>query len=331
MSRPVLAILCAALLSAGCVSWQSDGPLDRGIRVGASVDVPLLEAAPDPALGAADAAWEPVSTVRGFYLTNGRGAEPADAATTFRVARTTGRLWLLVGCREPKLDAIRARVRRRDGPVYADDSIEIFLTASTTFGRYVHLAANTRGVQYDARFDPASEDVDRAWTCDWRVRVRRRPDGFEYTVSIPLAAIGPVVEGGAWRVNVCRNRPGRGASAWCATYGSFHTPRHFGHARFARPVAVLNGARARSICGRAVSARALIECDHAGRRTRWKWAGTLPADGSAAHLLGGRAAAAAVRQALRGAPADGRVRLTLFDAADMNVLARAHWRPPRAR
>ena len=328
MSRQLAGILCAVLLSAGCVSARSGGPLDRGVRVGASVDVPLLMAAPDLARGAADAAWEPVSPVRGFCLANGRGAEPAEAATTFRVARTAHRLWLLVRCREPKMDAVRAKVRRHDGPVYADDGVEIFLTASATFGRYVHLAANTSGARYDARFNPASEDVDRAWTCDWRVRVRRRPDGFDYAVSIPLAAIGPAVEGGAWRLNVCRNRPGRGGSAWCATYGSFHTPRHFGHARFAAPLAVLEGSQGRSVCGRTVAARALIECDHAGRRTQWWWTSVLPADGAATELLDARAAAA-VRRALRGAPADGRVRITLFDAKEMTVLARGQWRPPR--
>ena len=329
MSRAPVGILWAVLLCTGCTSAWRGAPLARGVRVGASVDVPLLTAAPDLTRGAEDAAWKRACRISGFCLANGRGAEPAEAATTFHVARTAERLWLLVCCREPKMDAVRAKVRRQDGPVYADDSIEVFLMASTTFGRYAHLAANTAGVRYDARFDPASEDVDRAWTCDWRVRVRHRPDGFDYTVSIPLAAIGPVVEGGAWRLNVCRNRPRRGGSAWCATYGSFHTPRHFGHARFAKPLAMLEGSRGRSVCGRPVAARALTECDHAGRRTRWWWTGALPADGTATVLRDARAAAA-VRRALRGAPADGRVRITLFDATDMKVLARGQWRPPRA-
>ena len=62
----------------------------------------------------------------------------------------TNALYIAVRCDEPLMKSLRARVLKRDGNMWEDDDVEIFLGMESPKDAYMHLAINALGFLYDA-------------------------------------------------------------------------------------------------------------------------------------------------------------------------------------
>ena len=123
-----------------------------------------------------------------------------------------------------------AETRSRDGSVWEDDSIELFLDPGHTHQRYFQLVGNAAGACLDAR------ERDAAWNADWSFAARRVEGGWEGEFAIPFASLGVAApaEGAVWGLNVCVNVHGQGGFSWSPLQQGYHEPGRFGHLRFSQ-------------------------------------------------------------------------------------------------
>lgn len=140
-------------------------------------------------------------------------------ATGFRVARTDEALIIGITCREEDTGALKAGVTRRDGRLWQDDIIELFLGPGN--GYYYQVAVNSAGAIYDAR-RPARTGLTRRemeeglfWAGAWDIGVHLGEGEWSVEIRVPFASLDPA--GGfedTWRMNVGRTEHRHGYSCW---------------------------------------------------------------------------------------------------------------------
>jgi hypothetical protein len=188
---------------------------------------PALEVVRVPKLPGSGAAidrgaWARTSPSRRFLSL--ATAEEARAQTDVR-ALTDGRsLMLAVLCDEPRMDAVRARVREQGDPLaWTDDSVQILLDAEGKSAWLWQLTVNSLGVLHSYRTDgPGELRRCRTWAGAF-------PGGWRVDVRIPLADLGVPRALATCRFNIGRNRYAESeVSTWKWVGDAFRTPRHFG-------------------------------------------------------------------------------------------------------
>lgn len=124
-------------------------------------------------------------------------------------------------------------VADRDGNIWEDDSVEIFLDPAD--GKegpiYYHVAVNFKGVVYDAHVK------ESAWNSHVAVAARVGKDRWTVEVAIPLSDMGVKnsLRGKTWLANFCRNRQVTGATedtSWADVGEEFHNWEAYGHITF---------------------------------------------------------------------------------------------------
>jgi hypothetical protein len=134
---------------------------------------------------------------------------------------------LYLGARLPKPphQPLRATVTRRDGDVWSDDALEIFLDPGRTTNRYYQFIVNARGTQWD------SLGRDPAWNGEWQAATcTTASDHWSVEVAIPFATVGGAPKvGEQWGFNVCwdRQTPAPLLMTWAPLQEGFHEPQHF--------------------------------------------------------------------------------------------------------
>jgi uncharacterized lipoprotein YddW (UPF0748 family) len=174
--------------------------------------------------------WQQATVISLLYTKEG---DEACKKTTVYVLSDREALYMAFVCEEPKVKLLREQIGEADGPVFFDDSVEIFLDPTGSLKAYYHLALNTKNVKYDARGKSASVDLS------WESAVVVGKNKWIAEIAIPFAQLVPKdCRPKLWRVNFCRNRilnmpPSESQYfCWSPTYGSYHTPIRFGFLRF---------------------------------------------------------------------------------------------------
>lgn len=121
----------------------------------------------------------------------------------------------------------RAQQRERDGALWQDDAVEVFLKPQGSADYYQVIVnahgdvADCRGrdAAWNARVEAAAGSADGRWTVE---------------VRVPWEDLGgPPQPGDVWRVNFARDIAGAKPLTWAPVKSSFHEPEHFGEMRFA--------------------------------------------------------------------------------------------------
>lgn len=129
---------------------------------------------------------------------------------------------------------------RHDDQLWQEDVYEVFLSPDDPPHVYYEFEVNPLGTRFDARIESPrlrrpTICVDVEWGCPgFRARVRRRPDKWSASVSIPLLALTggrPVPR--EWKANFFRvdRGPQDEYSAWSPLHADppdFHDARRFG-------------------------------------------------------------------------------------------------------
>ncbi len=160
------------------------------------------------------------------------GSQTAAAQkTTFRFLYTDDALLLGVECQLGARKRLlpKPKAKGHDGPVYGDESVELYLQPVNP-GPYYHLAVNITGVRYDGR------GMDRSWDGAWEARTTRKDQSWFAEVRVPFKIFGfqgPPKPGVAWRFNLTRNdRIHQQYNTWAVLQRGFHEPEGFGRLRF---------------------------------------------------------------------------------------------------
>lgn len=187
---------------------------------------PELPAAPTIDGTADESAWDKADPLSSF-VTSGGGSD-VRAATNARIGRHDGTLYLVVTCREPSgLGRLRTAAEQRDGPVYRDDCIELFIDADHDRETYHQLVANAAGTRFDMR---SAEGA--SWNGAWRVAARRDADEKTWTLefAVPFDTLGVKATAGLrMGLNLVRFRPPRERTMWSPVFSTTnHVPVRFG-------------------------------------------------------------------------------------------------------
>lgn len=175
-----------------------------------------------------DAAWQTAQFVGPFWPVNLR--RPARHETLVRVAWNDEALFLAADCADKRPDEIVSLTKDRDGEVYRDSAIEIFLQPTDT-SEYYHLVVNSAGTRFDeiGRSNPAD------WNPDWMASAGVTTAGWCVELRIPFASLGvPVPKpGDVWRMNLCRVGSSDGEMvSWSPVRRDFHDCERFGEVQF---------------------------------------------------------------------------------------------------
>ncbi|MGB2824732.1 MAG: sugar-binding protein, partial [Phycisphaerae bacterium] len=179
-----------------------------------------------------DEAWKASPPCHLARTLDGSGSAPQP--TEVRLLRDDRTLYVAFRCTEPLLDKLVASRRGHDGPIWEDDSIEMFLGPAG--GAYYHLGVNAVGSTYDA------VAKDRSWSSGLAAASGRERGAWTLEVAVPLAKMaGKAQMPAQWVANFNRNRRATGIwqeTAWSPTYsGDSHVPGRFGRMLLRAPPA----------------------------------------------------------------------------------------------
>jgi len=243
VTRPQVMALLAALLAAGaCWAFCAD----RRAGAAAAVLLALLsgcatEGAYRPYHTgeelAADAffdepAWEYTRSIPEF--TNIKTGEKVKHYTVAELCRAGDALYVKFVCRDTHF---QEDVTERDGKVYTNDAVEIFIDPVGDGKHYYEFEVNSVNTVFDAKIEYRETNIDFEeavrWNCEGLETAVRKDDwGYSVEMKIPLASMGlDDLEGKRPRFNLFRidRTPGGGWAyyAWSPTEKWFHEPDRF--------------------------------------------------------------------------------------------------------
>jgi len=238
-SRERFAVLACVLGLAVCLGMLGCGPKEEAepeaAPEAAEPAVPAKPGAPEIAVvrrcaaaptidgDLADACWKRAK-IGGVWIDPNAGGA-ADPHPDLYVCYDDKNIYVGVHNPEPQMQNIIADVTSRDGAVWNDDSIEVFLDPSAGKETYHQFIVNTAGVLYDA------EGHESSWDSKAQVKVKKMTDGWSVEFSIPLSDLGVTgsPKGQTWTGNFCRNRLGAGEPhRWSDTGPDEHNWAAFG-------------------------------------------------------------------------------------------------------
>jgi hypothetical protein len=171
-----------------------------------------------------DACWKDAE-IKGAWIDVHTGA-PAKLQPRVYACYDDKNLYLALYNPEPKMKNVVANTTARDGHVWTDDSIEIFIEPATGGKDYFQFIVNTNNVLYDGK------NKDGEWNSRARTAVKKLEDAWTLEMAIPLADLGVTgLPKGTWAGNFCRNCHAEGEPqniSWSDTGESFHNPEAFG-------------------------------------------------------------------------------------------------------
>lgn len=185
---------------------------------------PVSEAAPVIDGRVDEGCWERGVRSGAFVTPQG---EATELTTTARLVHDGDTLYVGVRCEEPRPEELVVEHTERDGSVYQDDCVELFLDANLDFRTYYHFVVNAGNVQRDeSRSMGGRTPKDVAWDARWQSAVAIGDGGWSAEMAIPLSEVGLRLDGdAAVGVNVCRSAQRAGElSCWVPTHGGFHNP-----------------------------------------------------------------------------------------------------------
>lgn len=187
-----------------------------------SIDIPCTLRKPKIDGRADDVCWQNAAELSGFIVNDGSG--PPERPTRVKALCDAETLYFLFICGKKPQDRLSAKITKRDGPVWTDDDVEIFINPQGDFGDYYQFIVNPAGTCYD------SHGTDASWDAQWRAACTQTPQFWLIEIAIPIRNFPLNLSvGDDWGLNLCRSDKIAGqASSWSCTFGSFHNPARFG-------------------------------------------------------------------------------------------------------
>ena len=170
------------------------------------------------------------------------GGKKSLVETRFHAAWHAGNLYLAFIADEDNAEAILTPKRGRDGDIWRDDYVDIFIDTNFDHKSYFQFATNLNGERYDARCGPGCPKWgDLGWSVEWRVVGKAKGDRYVLELEIPFQGLETKVPepGEVWGLNIGRGRSPLTVGAehqehsqWSMTPKDYHQPYYFGVLKF---------------------------------------------------------------------------------------------------
>ena len=181
-----------------------------------------------------DQCWEKVQWQTDFSPLTGNPA--LRQKTRFKVLYDNERFYFAVECFEDNINKLKTTAKEKDGPVYLDDSIEIFLVPDkdipddANWRMFYHFILNAAGIRYDETSLALANN--KAWNCQWKAVTKVNKTSWTAEVEIPFFVFNITDKtGSTWRFNITRNRKAVSTelSSWSPLKHSFGEALNFGY------------------------------------------------------------------------------------------------------
>jgi len=171
-----------------------------------------------------------------------RGKGYPKRKSRFVVGYDDRALYIAVEAEENDPGSITVEPRERDGDIWRDDDVEVFIDATLDRKTYHQFSVNLNNNQYDGIGGPTHGQFgDPKWNAKWQSAVKIGEGSFvmEFAIPFKALAVAPPKPGDRWGLNIARQRqatnesqPEPEMSAWSIPYANFHVPSHFGTVTF---------------------------------------------------------------------------------------------------
>ena len=215
------AVLAAVLLTGA--AWAQMEPKLPVVVCPRVLEAPIMDGNID------SAEWAAAGRLSEFVLLGGRSM-PRLPSRVY-VLHTRKALYIAAQLEDSNPADLVANATDRDGSVYEDDCLELFVDMEGTRQHYAHLAVNSLGTKFDAY------DHDSAENFDWNVMAAINNTGWAVEIELPFAGEIPPRDGEVWNIGVCRNAAREGElSTWSRHERGFHEATAFGTMQFVSPL-----------------------------------------------------------------------------------------------
>lgn len=188
-------------------------------------EIPFLAHVPkiDGELGLAE--WQGALRFADFTETSEKSQTkviPPGLRTEAWLAQTISGLCVAFRCWHDQMGQMWTAATEHDGPVWNDDSVEIFLDAHGTRYSYYHLIVNAAGICYDA-FNKEPHRGDITWDSGALAAGSILADGYYVEMLIPWTSLNLGLNRcGRIGLNLCRNV--RYTVGRQSLFGEYHRP-----------------------------------------------------------------------------------------------------------
>ena len=177
-------------------------------------------------------AWEAMASVAEFSQCVWKmGAYPAQGRTEAYLGYLDNRLYVAVKAYEASTLDLTALVTQRDGQVWLDDCVEVFLDTNLDSRTFYQIMVNSLGIVAD-RYHDGTGPAAESWNGEFAVAAAIAESCWVTEIGIPAPVLhdGVIRAGSAWGLNVARNRMARGPEygQWAPTHGFALRPDRFG-------------------------------------------------------------------------------------------------------
>ncbi len=210
------AVMIAALLAVVCICAQAAEFYTPPV-----ISIPLLDQAPevDGIVGRQE--WGQAAVLSEFVALGGESR--VQLPTTVYLGYTEQALYVGARLFDPNPQQLRREVTQRDGEVWRDDCLELFVDTAGQRQDYAHMAVNALGTKYDSYDRVVTEDFQ------WAAAATIHDDGWSVEIQLPFANQVAPQPGDEWIMEVGRNAARADVlSSWGYHNKSFHEPQNFG-------------------------------------------------------------------------------------------------------
>ena len=130
---------------------------------------------------------------------------PAQEETSVRVLYDKSNIYFgVVAMAKKQWGKEKANVKKHDGDVWCDDSIELQIAPSGSNGGFYHIITNTKGVVYDSYM--VGSNIDKKYNSQAEVKVKKLADRYIYEIKLPLGPMkAKIIPGQDWQMHFLRN------------------------------------------------------------------------------------------------------------------------------
>ncbi|MFA6813544.1 MAG: carbohydrate-binding family 9-like protein, partial [Bacteroidaceae bacterium] len=176
-----------------------------------------------------DACWQQTEWKTNFTILN-KTKVLAAQQTRFKTVHDNNFLYIAVEFDEPNINGLKAQATKRDGKVYHDDCVEIFVDANRDKSSYKHFCFNSIDTVYDEERRQGGHVGTVLWnSADVKNASTKQQNKWLMEISIPFVELG--INGKTtWGMNVTRNRQASGKaqfSTFVPLTGGFQEPANF--------------------------------------------------------------------------------------------------------
>ncbi len=198
----------------------------------AAEQVPLLTVSIQPVKITVDGELKPEEwqSASGWCVPSRLDRELSAFPGAFWVACGEKELFVAVRSPLPQGQKPKAGETKRDGNLWEDDAVELFLSGKPGQPQYYQFIVNSAGAVWDSR------GKDGTWNARWTAKAKVAGDAWTAEVAIPYGSLGlsRPQDGTVWGFNVGfdRQTPYKEILSWAPVQKGFHDPANFGRLAF---------------------------------------------------------------------------------------------------